>query len=86
MFACPEVGCSQVYPTDRGVTLHRHNCVFAEEGIGTSACEALKKLDEKRARKRQKIRQLEVPEEQHFPMFAEPFLENNLFTESASYL
>jgi len=81
MFACPEVGCAQVFSSERGLTIHRHNCAFAEEGIGTSASEALKKLEEKRARKRQKIRQLDLPEEQDFPMFEEPILEN---TESVS--
>lgn len=49
MFACPEVGCNQNFSTDRGLTIHRHNCTFAEEGIGVD--EALKKLEEKRARK-----------------------------------
>ena len=81
MFACPEVGCSQVFSSERGLTVHRHNCSFAEEEIGTSASDALKKLEEKRARKRQKIRQLDVPEEQDFPMFEEPILENALFAE-----
>jgi hypothetical protein len=73
MFACPEVGCTRVYPTERGLAHHRHNCAFTEEeGIGASASEALEKLEEKRARKRQKIRQHEVPED--FPMFVEPIL------------
>lgn len=84
MFACPEVGCTQVFPTERGLSIHRHNCAFAEEEIGTSASEALKKLEEKRARKRQKIHQLEVPEEQDFPMFEEPILEQTLFSGSVS--
>lgn len=84
MFACPEVGCTQVFSSERGLAIHRHNCAFAEEGIGTSASEALKKLEEKRARKRQKTCQLDVPEEQDFPMFEDPILENALFTESVS--
>lgn len=85
MFACPEVGCTQVFSSERGLTVHRHNCAFAEEEnqeMGTSASHALKKLEEKRARKRQKIRQLDLPEEQDFPMFEEPILENALFAES----
>jgi hypothetical protein len=86
MFTCPEVGCTQAFSTERGLTIHRYKCAFAEEGIGTSASEALKKLEEKRARKRQKTHQLEVPdsEEQDFPMFGEPMLENTLFAESVS--
>jgi hypothetical protein len=82
MFSCPEVGCTQVYFTERGLSVHRHNCAFAEEGIGASTSEALKKFEEKRARKRQKIHQLEVPED--FPMFVEPILENTLFSKSVS--
>lgn len=87
MFACPELGCSQFFSSERGLTVHRHNCAFAEEEIqiGTSASDALKKLEEKRARKRQKIRQHDVPEEQDFPMFEEPILENALFAESVRY-
>ena len=72
MFSCPEAGCNQFFSTERGLTIHRHNCAFAEEGIGVN--EALKKLEEKRARKRQKIHQLAVIEEQDFPMFVEPIL------------
>lgn len=80
MFACPEVGCNQNFSTDRGLTIHRHNCTFAEEGIGVD--EALKKLEEKRARKRQKIHQLE---EHDFPMFVEPILGNHtLLSDSVS--
>ena len=87
MFACPELGCSQFFSSERGLTVHRHNCAFAEEEIqiGTSASDALKKLEEKQARKRQKIRQHDVPEEQDFPMFEEPILENALFAESVRY-
>jgi hypothetical protein len=84
MFACPEVGCTQTFSTERGLTIHRHICAFAEEGLGTSASEALKKLEEKRARKRQKTHQPEVLEEQDFPMFEEPILENTLIAESVS--
>jgi hypothetical protein len=82
MFACPELGCTQSFFSERGLTVHRHNCAFAEEEIGASASDALKKLEEKRARKRQKIRQHDAPEEQDFPMFEEPILENALFAES----
>ena len=84
MFACPEVGCTQVFSSERGLTVHRHNCAFAEEDseMGTSASDAVKKLEEKRARKRQKIRQLDLPEEQDFPMFEEPILENAPFAKS----
>ena len=80
MFACPEVGCTQVYSTEHGLTVHRHNCAFTEEGTSTN--EALKKFEEKRARKRQKIHQLEVPED--CPMLGEPILENTLFSKSVS--
>jgi len=82
MFACPELGCTQFFSSERGLTVHRHNCPFSEEEIGTSASLALKKLEEKRARKRQKIHQHVGPEEQDFPMYEEPILENALFAES----
>ena len=66
MFACPEVGCTQVFSSERGLAIHRHNCAFVEEGIGTSASEALKKTC-----------QLDIPEEQDFPTII--FLYNTLF-------
>ena len=85
MFDCPELGCDQIFSSERGLAMHRHFCTFADEGIGISASEALKRLEEKRTRKRRKIHQLEVPEEQDFPMFEEPILENTLPAESVSY-
>ena len=81
MFACPEQGCTQSFSSGRGLTLHRHNCAFGEEEMGESASDALRKLEEKRARKRQKTRQHDAQDEQDFPMFEEPVLEN-LFVES----
>ena len=86
MFACPELGCTQFFSSEdseRGLTVHQHNhCPFAEEEIGTSASDALKKLEEKRARKRQKIRQHDALEEQDSPMFEDPILENAHFSKS----
>lgn len=55
-FTCPEVGCKASFPTIRGLNQHRQSCIYSQDDSSfLDGDAALARLNEKRARKRQKL-------------------------------
>ena len=63
LFPCPENGCTVSFSSMRGLNQHRQQCPFAQdESVPLSGTNALAHLNEKRARKRQRLNPPELPD------------------------
>jgi len=70
LFTCPESGCNLSFTSARGLNQHRQQCIYAQdESLTLGGASALARLNEKRAKKRQR---LNPPDPQGEPEMAGP--------------
>ncbi|KAF8952927.1 hypothetical protein BDZ97DRAFT_2083025 [Flammula alnicola] len=62
LFPCPEPGCDLSFSSARGLNQHRQKCAYAQDdSLPLGGANALARLNEKRARKRQRLNPPDPP-------------------------